>query len=82
MSCRPMGRPVEEKPHGTDIPGIPARLADKVKMSDKYMVSGSSTFSPILNAGVGAIGDTMTSQLSNAFLKSSRISERTWEALR
>ncbi len=75
-----MGRPSDENPQGTEIPGMPARFAESVNMSDKYMVSGSSTFSPILKAGVGATGERMTSQASNAFLKSSMINVLTWEA--
>ena len=59
-----MGRPAAVKPHGTDIPGIPARLADIVKISDKYICRGSSAFSPILKAAVGDTGDKMTSQHS------------------
>ena len=76
-----MGSPFDENPQGTEMPGIPARFAERVKTSDKYMVSGSSTISPILKAGVGATGDRITSQLSNAFLKSSMIKVRTWDAL-
>ena len=34
-----------------------------VKMSDRYIVSGSSIFSPILKAVVGATGVTIISQL-------------------
>ena len=59
---------------------MPARLAEMVKMSERYMVSGSSTFSPILKAGVGAVGQAITSQASKASSKSSTISVRTWEA--
>jgi len=58
-----MGRPEDENPHGTDMPGIPARFAERVKMSDRYIVNGSSIISPILKAGVGATGDRITSQV-------------------
>ena len=47
-------------------------------MSDRYIVSGSSIFSPSLNAVAGATGVTITSQLSNARSKSRRISVRTF----
>ena len=46
-----MGRPEAVKPHGTLIPGGPARLRDSVSTSDRYMPSGSSTRSPIFHAG-------------------------------
>ena len=35
---------------------MPARLGDNVKISLRYMIRGSSIFSPILKAGVGATG--------------------------
>ena len=67
INCRPMGRPFDVKPQGTDIPGIPARFAEMVKMSDRYIFSGSSRFSPALNAGTGEMGPAITSH----FLKAS-----------
>ena len=54
-----------------------------VKMSDRYMVRGSSTFSPSRKAGVGATGVAMQVALvSKAASKSRRIRVRTWEAFR
>ena len=41
-------------------------------MSARYMASGSSAFSPSLNAGVGVVGVTMASTLANASSKSRR----------
>jgi hypothetical protein len=41
------GQAVIGKPQGTEIPGMPARLADKVKMSDRYIANGSSRVSPM-----------------------------------
>jgi hypothetical protein len=38
---------------------------------------GSSVFSPILKAGVGAVGDTIASTSANARSKSRRIRVRT-----
>jgi hypothetical protein len=46
-----------------EIAGIPARFTGIVWISDKYIWRGSSVFSPIRKAGVGAVGDTMTSTL-------------------
>jgi hypothetical protein len=61
-----MGRPVESSPLGTLIAGVPARFAGIVKMSFRYIAMGSSTFAPIGNAVVGEVGDTSTSNRSNA----------------
>ena len=72
--------PRTEKPQGTEMPGMPPRLAEMVKISDRYMVRGSSTFSPRRKAGVGATGVAITWQCSNAASKSRRIKARTWEA--
>jgi len=66
----PIGNPPLELPHGTEIPGIPANEAVTVKMSARYMESGSSDFSPNLNAGVGVVGVMMASTSLNAFIKS------------
>ena len=41
-----------------------------VNMSERYMVSGSSTLSPILNAADGEVGVAMQSQDLNASSKS------------
>ena len=68
-----MGNPSAVKPPGTDIPGIPARFAESVKISDRYIARGSSVFSPIFQAAVGVTGEMSTSQDAKAFLKSLRI---------
>ena len=58
--------PSDAKPHGTEIPGRPARLTLIVKMSLRYIESGSDAFSPTLNAVVGDVGASIASTLSNA----------------
>ncbi len=67
---------------GTDNPGMPARLAVTVKMSARYMASGSSAFSPSRNAGVGVVGVTIASTSANASSKSRAINVRTRCAFR
>jgi hypothetical protein len=56
-----MGNPAWLNPHGNEMAGTPARFTEMVKISDKYIWSGSSLFSPNLNAGVGVTGVTMRS---------------------
>ena len=51
------------------MPGRPARLQVIVKMSDRYIDSGSSIFSPIRNATVGLVGVRIRSTCSKAVLK-------------
>ena len=51
-----------------------------VAMSLRYIASGSSSFSPSLNAVVGAVGETSTSAWSKARSKSRLISVRTFWA--
>ena len=80
MICRPMGSPDLVKPQLRLIPGIPARFAEMVNRSDRYICRGSSVFSPNLKAGVGDVGVTITSQRLNASVKSWRISVRTLSA--
>ena len=63
---------------GTDIAQLPARLTGMVAMSFKYIAKGSSTFSPILKAVVGVVGETSTSTVSNAAAKSREINVRTF----
>jgi hypothetical protein len=46
--------------------GSPARLALTVKMSFKYICSGSSIFSPSAHGGTGLVGIATTSTRSNA----------------
>src|SRR6185312_4005484 len=50
------GRPSSSEPEGTATVGSPTRLAGVVKMSERYMASGSSTFSPRRKAAVGVVG--------------------------
>src|SRR3954451_15062640 len=52
ISCRPSGRPSLSAPAGTEMPGRPAIEAGMVNMSLRYMVTGSSIFSPAANAAV------------------------------
>ena len=56
---------------------MPARFADTVKTSDKYMLIGSSVFSPSLNATSGLVGVAITSHFAKALSKSCRSSVRT-----
>ena len=77
-----MGRPSSgARPMGRVRPGIPARLAGIVVRSLRYIASGSSIFSPIGNAVVGADGETRTSTSSNAAAKSRCTRVRTFCAL-
>ena len=62
------------------MPGTPDRLAGMVARSLRYIAIGSSTFSPSLNAVVGAVGETSTSACSKAAAKSREISVRTFWA--
>ena len=78
---KPVGRPSSgASPLGTDMPGMPARLAGMVAMSLRYIAIGSSSLSPSLNAVVGAVGLTSTSAVSNAAVKSFAMSRRTFWA--
>ena len=49
------------------MPQIPAKLTGIVATSPRYMAIGSLDFSPILNAVVGAVGETRTSACAKAF---------------
>src|SRR6185369_4897114 len=60
-SCAPIGRPSPVRPHGTLMPGSPARLHDSVNTSPRYMSIGVA-LAPNANAGVGAVGVRITSQ--------------------
>ena len=60
INCKPIGRPFDW-PHGTEMPGKPAKLTGVVNKSFAYIVKGSSISSPKLNAVVGAVGPTTTS---------------------
>ncbi len=46
--------------------GVPDRSEGMVKMSDRYMASGSSVFSPSRKAVVGEVGLTSRSKRSKA----------------
>ena len=63
------------------MPGTPARFAGIVVRSFRYIASGSSIFSPSLNAVVGVEGDASTSTFSKAEAKSRWMSVRTFSAL-
>jgi hypothetical protein len=60
-SWAPIGRPSPVRPHGTLIPGSPARLHDSVNTSARYMSNGVA-LAPNANAAVGVVGVRMTSQ--------------------
>ena len=78
---KPAGRPSSSaSPLGTEMPGTPARLAGMVARSLRYIATGSSSFSPSLNAVVGAVGETSTSAFANAASKSRLINVRTFWA--
>ena len=55
-------------------------LAGMVATSLRYIASGSLSFSPSLNAVVGAVGEISTSAWANAASKSRWISVRTFWA--
>ena len=64
----PKGSPLCS-PQGIDSPGEPAKLAGIVKISCKYISTGSFVFSPDLNDVPGVVGDKITSTFLNASLK-------------
>ena len=78
MNWKPTGRPSSDRPAGMLIAGTPARFAGIVAMSFMYIASGSSIFSPNLNAVDGLVGETRTSACSKALRKSSMMSVRTF----
>ena len=57
-----------ENPKGTLMPGKPAKLVEVVKISFRYIFSGSADLSPSLKAGEVVTGLNSASQ----FLKTSR----------
>ena len=69
-------------PQGRLSPQMPERLAEMVKISIRYICSGSSVFSPILQAAMGEVGVTRASTFSKALRKSLRMSVRTFWARR
>ena len=82
MNCPPSGSPLI-RPIGIEIAGTPARFAVTVKMSDKYMATGSLTFSPALKAGLGVVGvNSRSTPRSKALRKSWAINARICCALR
>src|SRR6266496_1698009 len=58
--CKPMGRPLLN-PAGTDIAGMPVRLASTVSTSMLYIFNGSSILSPNLKGKIGIVGAINTS---------------------
>ena len=54
--CKPRGYPFLSNPAGIEIPGKPARFTGTVKISFKYIETGSFDFSPTLNAELGVDG--------------------------
>src|SRR5262249_41674728 len=80
ISCRPTGRP-SESPHGMLRPGRPAMHDGIVSRSFRYIASGLSAFSPILNATVGLVGETIRSKDSKTSACSRRITVRTFCAV-
>jgi len=62
-----MGKPLLSLPIGKDIAGIPAILAEIVNISERYMLIGSFSFSPILKAVVGDVGDIITSTFRKSY---------------
>ena len=63
------------------IVSIPVRFAVTVKISSRYIESGS-LFSPNRNAGDGVVGKATTSDFKNAFSYSWRNTKRAASALR
>ena len=61
MSCNPRGKLFLSWPAGTEIAGNPAKLTGTVKISFKYIETGSSFLSPILNAALGVDGVNIAS---------------------
>ena len=76
MGASELVRKYLESDAGSDL------LAEMVKMSMSHIWSGSSDFSPILNAGAGEVGVRMASTFLKACRKSLRIKVRTFWARR
>ena len=55
---------------GTDIVGSPDKLAGIVKISFRYIFTGSVCFSLTPNAGEGVVGVSIASTDSKTFIKS------------
>jgi hypothetical protein len=61
-------------------PGSPAMQDGIVSRSERYIASGSCAFAPSGNATVGEVGETSTSNFSNAARYSAAITVRTFWA--
>ena len=56
----PTGKLSLVKPAGRDMAGSPAIFTGIVYKSERYISRGSTVFSPIINGGVGVVGDKIT----------------------
>src|SRR3954468_14547214 len=67
-NCNPIGSGFDPlvNPHGKLIPGIAAMLHVTVNTSLMYICNGSAVFSPMVKAGVGEVGEAITSHFSKA----------------
>ncbi len=72
VSCSPTGSPASSKPQGIESAGRPASGALTVKMSPRYICTGSSLLAPSSKAVLGVVGPRITSQRSNAALEVAR----------
>jgi hypothetical protein len=74
----PIGKPLLLAPAGTEMPQRPARFTGMVKMSDKYIWSGSASFSPNRNAAMQDLWDNeLMGQISDGAWENK---ERHWES--
>jgi hypothetical protein len=55
-SCKPNGKPLLLLPVGKEIAGAPVNDACTVKISERYVTTGSFSTFPIANAGSGTVG--------------------------
>ncbi len=62
-NCKPMGKPVEENPHGSEIAGRPVRLKGAVKRVNRPAASTAEVPS-ISGATVGVVGSISRSYFS------------------
>ena len=65
MSWRPNGYPLLSWPAGIEIAGMPAKFTGTVNISFRYIDTGSSFFSPILNAELGVDGVNIASRIES-----------------
>ena len=84
ISCRPSGKPCASLPAGTAMPGRPAMFTVTVKMSLRYISTGSAPpFSPTPKAADGVAGVRIAlTPLAKQSSKSFLISVRTFCARR